>query len=75
MMNADCNGRIKRREGRSRGTWLGFCGLHILCIFLQDLAEGGSVEADIAEQVEDVQCNGTQLPQRGIQMVQLQQET
>ncbi len=56
-------------------TWLGLGGLHILCIFLEHLPEPCHVQADVAQQVEDVQCNGPQTSERCIQMLQLHSGT
>lgn len=52
-------------------TRLGLVGFHILGVFLQDLAQGGCVEADIAEQVEDVHRNRPQAAKRPINGGQL----
>lgn len=52
---------------------MGLSGLHILRILLEDLAQSSGVEADVAQEMEDIKGNWAQAPQRCIQMVQLQQ--
>ena len=53
-------------------TRLGLGGLHILGVLFQYLSEARHVQADISQQVEDIQCNRTQSIEGSIQVLQLQ---
>ena len=53
--------RHDRCAGTLTGLWFG--RLHVLRILLQHLAEACHVEADIAQQVEDVQSHRPQAPE------------
>ncbi len=46
-------------------------GLHRLAVLLQDLPDGGQVEADVAEEVRDVMRRRLQHPASGVHLVQL----
>jgi len=61
--------------GKLMVTRLGLGGLHILGVLFQYLSEARHVQADIPQQVEDVQCNRPQSIKGSIQMLQLQGNT